>query len=135
MISVYLNLNGNAREAAHYYARVLDAPEPDIMTPSQAPADDEGMAALPADFVIHANVTTFAGNLMLSDNFPGQSAEPSEALSITLSHSDHALLARAFDNLAKDGRVDMPLAPTFFSSLFGSLRDKYGFMWLIMSDE
>ena len=52
-----------------------------------------------------------------------------------LSRNDLERLRRVFERLAKDGEVIMPLEPAFFSPLFGQVRDKFGFYWMIMSSE
>ena len=136
MITVYLNFPGNAAEAANYYAKVFDAPAPEIMTPAGMPAEDRAqMGPVPDDFTVHANVATFGGNLMLSDAFPGFEPQPGSMVNITYSHTDHDRIRRAFDNLTRDGEVEMPLEPAFFSPLFGSVRDKYGLTWMLMADE
>ena len=136
MFGVYLNFSGNTAEAAYYYAKVFDAPEPEIMTPADVPeADRAEMGEVPDDFVVHANVATFAGNLRMSDPYPGAQVKPGDMVNITLSHSDQQRLRQVFDRLARDGEVEMPLGPAFFSPLFGSLKDKYGLTWLIMADE
>lgn len=136
MISVYLNFPGNAAEAAHYYAQVFDAPQPEIMTLASVPqADREQMGLLPEDFTVHANVATFGGNLMLSDAFPGAPVTPGSMVNLTFSHPDKQRLRKVFDRLAQDGEVEMPLAPTFFSPLFGSVKDRFGLIWLVMIEE
>ena len=136
MIEVYLNLNGNTDEAAAYYARAFDAPEPYVMRYAQMPPAEQGNVSDDwKNLVIHANVKTFAGDIMLSDNPPDQVSAPSAALNICLSHTDLERLRRVFERLAKDGEVIMPLEPTFFSPLFGQVRDKFGFYWMIMSSE
>ncbi len=136
MITVYLNFPGNAAEAARYYAQVFEAPEPQIMTPAGMPPEDrQQMGPVSDDFVVHANVATFGGDLMLSDSFPGFTPKAGDMVNVTFSHPDHDRIRRAFDKLAQDGTVDMPLEPAFFSPLFGSLRDKYGINWLLMADE
>lgn len=134
MLGIYMYFPGNAAEAARYYAKVFDAPEPEIMTPAGVPPEDRAqMGEVPDDFTVHASVATFAGTLMLSDAYPGSDVKPGDMLNITLSHSDHQRLHQVFDRLAREGEVDMPLGPTFFSPLFGGLKDKYGISWLIMT--
>ena len=134
MIEVYLNLNGNAREAANYYADVFDAPPPYIMNASDMPAEDQArMGPDNLNVVIHANVKTFTGDLMMSDRSPEEApVTPNDSVWITLSHKDHALLRRSFERLAKDGLVTMPLEPAFFSPLYGQVKDKYGHCWMFM---
>ena len=136
MIEVYLNLNGNAGEAAAYYARVFEAPEPYVMRYDQIPQGEQGkMQDGLKDLVIHANVKTFAGDIMLSDNPPDQESAPSAALNICASHTDLERLRRVFDRLAADGEITMPMESTFFSPLYGQVRDRFGFYWMIMSSE
>ncbi len=136
MIEIYLNLNGRAAEAAAWYARAFDAPEPYVMRGGQLPEGQrEGFSDGWKDLVIHANVKTFAGDIMLSDNPPDRPSAPSPALNICVSHSDLDRLRLAFERLAEGGRVLMPLSPTFFSPLFGQLEDKFGFSWMIMSSQ
>lgn len=134
MIEVYLNFNGNGREAARYYAEVFGADAPFLMGMEDMPREDqEAMGPGARDMLIHGNVKTFAGDIMLSDRMPDEpAAQPNDSVWITLSHRDHALLRRSFDRLARDGEVLMPLAPAFFSPLYGQVKDKFGFCWMLM---
>ena len=134
MIEVYLNFNGNAREAANYYAKVFEAPAPYIMNTADMPQEDQAQMPPGAEnMVIYANVKTFAGDIMLSDRLPGEAPVlPNDSMWINLSHKDHALLRRSFERLAKDGVIIMPLEPAFFSPLYGQVRDKYSFSWMVM---
>ncbi|MNU02524.1 hypothetical protein D3C72_2462590 [compost metagenome] len=40
----------------------------------------------------------------------------------------------AFDNLAVDGKVNLPLEPAFWGVLFGEIEDKYGIRWMITTE-
>lgn len=133
----YLSLNGNAAEAAAYYAGVFDAPEPYVMRYGEMPPEESGEEMPPgmAQLVMHANETTYGGDIMLSDMMPGSSVTPNEAIWITFSHPDLDKLRESFERLGRDGHVLMPLEKTFFSPLYGQLKDKYGFHWMIMSSE
>ncbi|MGI6235083.1 MAG: VOC family protein [Christensenellales bacterium] len=136
MIEVYLSFNGNAAEAAAFYQQVFDAPEPYIMRFSDMPREEQEQTPPGAeDLVMYANVKTYAGDIMMSDMMPGTSVTPNEGVWITFSHEDLGRLRRHFDALAKDGEVIMPLEQTFFSKLYGQVKDKFGFYWMIMSPE
>ncbi len=131
MITVYLTMPGNTREAAAFYADAFQAPAPDIMAYNQMPEkDQEEMGGAPPDFVVHANVATFAGNLMLSDG--GEESGPGK-VSVCVDHPDEERIRGAFERLSQGGTVHMPLAPAFFSPLFGTLTDKYGITWMMMT--
>ena len=40
-INIYMNFNGNCREAVEFYAQVFGTPEPKIMTYGDTPPDPE----------------------------------------------------------------------------------------------
>ena len=39
---------------------------------------------------------------------------------------------RAFEALAKDGQIQMPIGKTFFSPRVGCVADKFGVSWMVM---
>ena len=39
---------------------------------------------------------------------------------------------QAFNALANGGKVEMPLAKTFFSARFGMVKDKFGVFWMVL---
>ena len=136
MITVYLNFPGTAGQAIEYYTKLFDAPAPYVMRFDEMPQDDQEY--FPEDqrhLVAYANIKTFAGDLMLSDEMPGQTPVPTDAIYLNLSHKDHGLLRRTFEAFAKDGEIMMPLEPVFFTPLYGIVKDKFGFNWMIMAEE
>jgi len=135
MIEPYLSLGGNAAEAAAYYAGVFDTPEPQLMRYGEIPPGDMEVSPEIAPLVMHASVKTYGGELMLSDAMPGSDTTPSAGVWITLSHPDLNRLRETFERLSREGRVLKPLEPSFFSLLYGQLRDKYGFFWMLMSPD
>lgn len=133
MIEVYLSLNGNAQEAADYYAKVFDGKVAYVMKFNQLPPEEmKNMPKGADDLVMYANVKTYGGDIMLSDMMPGQKVKPNEGVWITFSDKNPDKLRKAFDRLAKDGKVVMPLEKTFFSELYGQVVDKFGFYWMLM---
>src|SRR5579859_5153540 len=54
-----------------------------------------------------------------------------EGFSLSLSVPGEADADRAFDALAKGGKVEMPLAKTFWSPRFGMVTDRFGIGWMI----
>ena len=39
----------------------------------------------------------------------------------------------AFDALTEGGKVEMPLAKTFYSPSFGMVTDRFGVMWMVLT--
>lgn len=90
---------------------------------------------LEPDFLIHANIKTYAGDIMISDTFSNSDARPTEAVWISVSHDDKERLSKTFEKLARDGEVIMPIGETFFSQFYGQVKDKFGFFWMFMVNE
>lgn len=134
MIEVYLSLNGNAAEAAAYYAQQLDGQVAYMMRFAELPEEDKaGMPAGAEGLVMYASVKTAVGDIMMSDMMPGTTVTPNEGVWINFSTKDQERLRAAFDALAKDGEVIMPLEKTFFSPLYGQVKDKFGFYWMFLN--
>ena len=51
---------------------------------------------------------------------------------MALSLPTEAAADSAFDALAADGMVDMPLTKTFWSPRYGMVTDKFGVGWMVM---
>ncbi len=68
MSKVCLNIPGNAAEAAAFYAKAFGAEPPALMTYSQMPPGTGDIPAGMGPLIMHGNVKTFAGDIMLADN-------------------------------------------------------------------
>ena len=71
--------------------------------------------------------------LMGSDGFC--SGKPSfQGFALTLSAKDEAHADRLFNALADGGQVQMSLGKTFFSPRFGMVTDRFGVMWMVLTE-
>ncbi|NTV91379.1 MAG: VOC family protein [Clostridiales bacterium] len=135
-IEVYLNFNGNTREAVEYYARVFNAPKPTIMTYGEMPPNpgmplDENTKQL----ILHANIKVFDSTLMFSDAHPKMPVTFGNNMSITVNSPDPELIRSSFDKLASEGKVIMELQETFWSKCYGNVTDKFGVGWQFNLEE
>lgn len=135
----YLIFDGEAEEAFHFYAEVLDAEDIGVtkfkdmpLTPEDDPIPEEAQ-----DLVMNAALQLPNGSLlMFSDTFPGMPYQKGNNVSITLVYDNLDETKRVFEKLAAGGTVSMELQETFWSPLYGNLTDKYGVEWqLSTSDE
>ena len=55
-----------------------------------------------------------------------------EGFALTLTVKTEAEAEKAFNALANGGKVEQPLAKTFFSARFGMVVDKFGVFWMVM---
>ncbi|KOO52543.1 VOC family protein [Viridibacillus arvi] len=131
-INVYLNFNGNCREAAEFYAEVFNTEKPEIMTFGDAPQNPE--YTLPEEaknLVMHTRLNILGSNVMFSDVFPGSPFIVGNNVSLAVVSDNEEQLKSAFEALKVGGKVAMELQETFFSKCYGSLKDKFGIEWQI----
>jgi len=129
----YLFFKGDCAEAMRLYGRVFGA-EPEILSAEAAPEDVRRQMGDAASGVMHAAVRVGDGWLFASDDMSANPPPPMEGSSIALAFPDDAETRRVWDGLAEGGSVRMPLEPTFFSPLFGTLTDRFGTRWMLMTE-
>lgn len=134
-IDIYLNFNGNTREAVEYYAEVFETDAPHIMTFGEAPPDPSH--PLPEEakhLVMHANLKIAGSTVMFSDVFPGMPYVEGNNINLTLMDTDVDKIKSWFNKLKEGGTVTMELQETFWSKCYGSLKDKFGIYWQLSHD-
>lgn len=129
-VNIYVNFNGNCREAVEFYAQAFQTETPQIMTFGESP--QKGGYPLPEeakDLVMHTRLTIFDSTIMFSDTFPGSPFAVGNNMSLTIVTGDEEALRSAFTALKEGGTVSMDLQETFWSKCYGSLVDKFGIHW------
>ena len=56
-----------------------------------------------------------------------------DCMSLSLSVDSEEQCDRLFNALAAEGKVQMPVGPTFFARRFGAVADKFGVSWMIIA--
>lgn len=130
----YLFFNDRCEEAIEFYREALDAQVDAMMRFSDCPEPlPPGMVAPGREQkIMHASLRIGDTTVMASDS--GCSDEQAKGylgFSMSLSVPDEPSARRRFDALAQGGQVYMPLAPTFFSSAFGIVVDRFGIRWMV----
>ncbi|MFD2611153.1 VOC family protein [Paenibacillus gansuensis] len=129
-IDVYLNFNGNCRDAVLYYAKVFGQPEPKIMAFGDVPADPNyPMPDEAKNMVMHSRLEISGSRVMFSDVFPGMKFIEGNNVSLSLVLDNEDELRSYFQQLSDGGTVGMELQETFWSKCYGQLQDKFGIHW------
>lgn len=112
-----------------FYEGVFDTKRLMIMRWGEAPPE---VPCPPGDenLVLRTGIQLDSLTLMGADAHPGR-GKPFGGFVITLENPDEAEVKRLFAALSESGSVMMPLAPSFWSPLFGSCTDKFGIDWMI----
>ncbi|MBS4176704.1 VOC family protein [Lederbergia citrea] len=129
-VDVYLNFNGNCREAVEFYAQVFGKEKPKIMTFGETPPNPE--FPLPEEaknLVMHTRLNISGSNVMFSDTFPGMPFVVGNNISLAFVSDDLDEVKSTFNKLKEGGTVGMELQETFWSKCYGQVTDKFGIEW------
>lgn len=128
-VNPYLNYNGDAAKAVELYQSALGATVVNISRFGDVP--NEKVTPENKDRVMHAVLRLGdGGTIMLSDLMPGMPHVPGTNAYVCLDFDDAADMSKKFDALAVGGKVQMPLADTFWGAKFGILVDAHGVQWM-----
>jgi len=131
-VDVYLNFQGNCRQAVEFYAEVFNTEISQIMTFGEAPqSPDYQLPDEAKDLVMHARLNIDGSRVMFSDTFPGFPFVEGNNVSLAFVNKDIDLVNSVFEKLKQGGTVKMDLQETFWSKSYGSLKDKFGIEWQI----
>src|SRR5437773_842993 len=132
-IEPYLFFNGRCEEAVEFYKKALSAEVTMLMRFKESPEPPQPGMVPPGseNKVMHASFRIGDSTLMASDGHC--QVKPSfQGFSLSLTVANDAEAERMFNALADGGKVQMPLAKTFFSSRFGMVADRFGVGWMIL---
>lgn len=131
-VDIYMNFDGNCRQAAEFYAEVFGTEKPEIMTFGEAPPNPEYKLPEEAkDLVMHTRLNINGSNVMFSDVFPGSSFVAGNNISLAFVSESLDEIQSVFSQLSEGGTVAMELQETFWSKSYGSLKDKFGIEWQV----
>ncbi|MDF2927205.1 MAG: glyoxalase family protein [Paenibacillaceae bacterium] len=129
-IEVYINFNGNCREAVEFYSKAFRTEPPRIMAFGDAPPNPEHPIPEEAkSLVMHTELLLSGSRVMFSDVFPGMPFVEGNNVSLSVNSYNVEEIKTAFAHLKEGGQVEMDLQQTFWSDCYGSLVDKFGTRW------
>jgi PhnB protein len=130
---MFINFDGDCREAVEFYAKVFRTEIGNLMTYSDAPPDpDYAMPEADRNRVLYAGLRLGDITVMFSDCPAGSEFIKGNNVTPTYSVDDKDEVTRIYNELSDGGEVYMELGQTFFSELFGMVEDKFGIIWQIL---
>jgi PhnB protein len=133
MISPAIHLPGYCAEAIALYQKAFDITVNSIDYYRDAPPDS-GMTITEAEQnkVMHAELTISGSRVNMSDSNPDDIIFGNMIiLNVFLNSSDD--VCKAFHVLKEGGKIHVELGPQFFSSMYGSVEDRFGIRWQLIS--
>jgi PhnB protein len=132
-LSPYLLFNGQCEAAFKFYEKCLGGKIEAIMTFGQSPMAQQ----VPAEWgnkVIHARLN-IGGMILLGSDPPPDRYQRPQGFSVSISVKEPAETERIFQELAQNGKVQMPIQKTFWSVRFGMLVDQFGIPWIVNCEQ
>lgn len=136
-VQSYLFFDGKTEEAIEFYKKALGAEVVMMLRFKESPQEPKAGCEPPAGMenkIMHAQFKVGKSVIMASDG--RCTGHPKfDGFGLAVATATDADTERAFHALAQGGgQVQMPLEKTFFSSSFGMVADKFGIMWMIMTE-
>jgi len=134
-LSIYLNFNGNCRQAFDFYRSVFGGDYVTISTFREGP-DDMGMPEDELDRIMHVSLPIGDSVLMGSDTSAafGPPHQAGNNFSVSCHPQSREETDRLFAAVSAGGTVTMPLDDMFWGSYFGACVDKFGIPWQFNHD-
>ena len=132
-LELFINFDGNCREAAAFYAKVFKSEVNNLMTYGQCPPDPNyPLKEEDKDKVMYAGVIIGGITVMFMDMPSGFPLVVGNNINPTVNLDKKEEVSRVFNELKIEGEVLMELQKTFFSELYGLVKDKFGVIWHIL---
>jgi PhnB protein len=132
-LELFINFDGNCREAVNFYAKVFKTEVENLMTYAASPPDpNHAIAEADKDLIMYAGVQIGGITVMFMDMPSGSPLAVGNNITPTISTDSKEEVTRLFNELKEDGEVYMELGQAFFSELYGMVKDKYGVIWQIL---
>lgn len=135
-INPYINFNGNAEEAFHFYKSVFGGEFSKIIRFKDLNIPGNTISEHEADKIMYISLP-IGQNILMANDVPewmGRVNENEHRSKITIIAESKAEAETLFNGLSTGGQVEVPFDSSPWGTYFGMFRDKYGIEWVIDYD-
>lgn len=127
-VEVYLFFAGDCLEAVNFYSKVWGI-EPVVMRYKEDPTGGKP-DMVNQDWIMHASLNFGSTTLMMSDDYTGDVTRGNNFM-LSWYGGTAEEVRRVWNAFVEAGaKVELPLDKTFWSPLYGMLRDQFGVGWM-----
>lgn len=135
-VDIFINFNGNCREAVDFYASAFGVEKQTIMAYGDVgPEQGFPVSAEYKDLVMYTFLPIYGSNIMFMDLPPGMECVIGNNINLTIGCQTAEEINILFNRLKEGGSVQMELQQTFFSKWYGAVIDKFGLPWQFLLNE
>lgn len=136
-LSTHLAYNGNCEEAFNFYKSIFGGEFAMVQRNSDIPSDVPSPVTEDEAYkILHISLPIGNSSMLMGCDMPSVMGEATRcnSFNISISTDSEADTERIYNGLLEGGKVNMPLAKTFWGAYFGMVVDKYGVQWMISYD-
>jgi PhnB protein len=136
MINPYINFNGNAEEAFHFYRSVFGGEFAKIVRFKELASSQFQVSEHEREKIMHIALP-IGKNVLLANDVPesmGRVNENENRSKISISAESREEADKIYNGLSFGAKIEMPLGNSPWGSYFGMLRDQYGIEWTVEFD-
>ena len=136
LINPYINFNGNAEEAFHFYKSVFGGDFATIMRFKDMSNPEYPLAEKEADKIMHIALP-IGENILMGNDVPesmGRVNENENRSKISVSAASREEADQLFNGLSAGGTIEVPIGESPWGSYFGMFRDQFGIEWMVDFD-
>ena len=137
-LTSYLIFNGQAEEAANFYADVLGGKVENLYRyDSMPPCPEMPIPEECKQMILHCCILFPGGSMSVADTLPHDKRDfGNKGHMLTLDCDSIAHAEEVYTKLIQDTqKINCELAEAFFAKRYGEVVDRFGVLWAIMYDE
>ena len=132
-LELFINFDGNCRQAVEFYAKVFKSEVQNLMTYSQSPPDENyPIAEADKDKIMYAGIPIGGVTVMFMDMPSDMTLTIGDNINPTVNVEDKDEVIRLFNELKEGGEVYMEPQKVFYSELYAMVKDKFGVIWHLL---
>lgn len=131
-LQVYLNFQGQAYDAVHFYKNALGCEEPKVLKFGDLPPNPNfPISDEFKDYVMHTEININDSKIQISDILPNtdENLIVGNNVSIVLSFDNENDIIEKYERLSEGGKIVMPLETTMWAKKYAYFVDKFGISW------
>lgn len=133
-IHPWINFNGNAEEAFHFYQSVFGGEFTRVTRFKDLAGPEFPVAENEANNIMQIILPISSGHQLLGNDVPafmGKVNEQEQRSKIHVEVDSREEAEKIFNGLSAGGQVEAPMGESPWGTYFGMFRDKFGIEWII----
>lgn len=136
-INVYLNFMGNTEEAFNFYKSVFGGEFAGGISRFKDTPHGDALSAADKEKIMHVALPVGKENVLMGTDLlesAGHKLIAGNNYSISINADSKEEADNLFSKLSEGGKIEMPIADTFWGAYFGMFADKFGIQWMVNFD-